>query len=72
MPPIPNGGNGMLELPRSAFCCELVWAAPRIFGVPAGNNSGGILFGTAVPTTADYSLLQAVGLLGSVIMPVRY
>ena len=55
-----------------AFCCELVWAAPRVFGVPSGNNSGGILFGTAVPTTADYSLLQAVGLLGSVIMPVRY
>ena len=33
------------------------------------NNGGGILFGTAVPTVEDYALVQAVGILGAVIMP---
>ena len=37
----------------------------------SGMNSygGGILFGTAVPTVNDYALVQAVGILGAVIMP---
>ena len=32
-------------------------------------DGGGILFGTAVPTVNDYALVQAVGILGAVIMP---
>eukprot|EP00947_MAST-08B_sp_MAST-8B-sp1_P001139 g1139.t1 len=42
---------------------------PEWAGVPTSNSSGSILFGTAVPTVEDYALLQAVGLLGAVIMP---
>ena len=50
------------------FVINFAGADPQWLG-GMSDDGGGILFGTAVPTVDDYALVQAVGILGAVIMP---
>ena len=67
--PPPHAHTHTQSLSLSRSWVNFVAAAPQWTGVPTVNNSGSILFSTVVPTSEDYALLQAVGLLGAVIMP---
>ena len=51
------------------FFVNFAAVGPDWLGDLASVDGGGILFGTAVPTVNDYALVQAVGILGAVIMP---
>ena len=53
------------------FFINFGWTRPVWGGAPwdAGSDGGGILLGTLVPTVDDFAVIQAVGILGAVIMP---
>ena len=51
------------------FFINFGWTKPVWGGGPWEVNGGGILLGTLVPTVNDYAVVQAVGILGAVIMP---
>ena len=51
------------------FFVNFAWTSPIWFGAPWNEDGGGILLGTLIPTVNDYAVIQAVGILGAVIMP---
>lgn len=51
------------------FFVNFGFTGPQWMGGPWNVDGGGILLGTLVPTVNDYAVIQAVGILGAVIMP---
>ena len=51
------------------FFINFAWTNPIWMGSPLDSDGGGILLGTLIPTVNDYAVIQAVGILGAVIMP---
>ena len=51
------------------FFVNFAWTQPVWGGAPWAPDGGGILLGTLIPTVNDYAIIQAVGILGAVIMP---
>ena len=51
------------------FFIIFVQTRPVWLGAPWDPDGSGIILGTLVPTTSDFAVVQAVGILGAVIMP---
>lgn len=51
------------------FFINFAVSTPQWGGAPWAEDGGGIILGTVIPTAEDYAVIQAVGILGAVIMP---